>query len=472
MGPQHPKFQKAAEVQFADLFLKKVPTLHTSSDKTEKDLRDSLMELHKKQPSDGSEIRTLLGLQADLGTLKETEYAQTGPKARKEKSHVNKGKEQTNLTFSDRVESTDAGFTDIKLKPVKITSEDSAGLTTVTLETSPDTNKSDSQLGTIEHFDDITNMLKKMRRKPTVLEVYSKEKVFPKEKDKLIDQALTKAKLAVSKKPDSKTVKKDDKDIFVDTFLKEVPDDKVAMNIDKNKFISKILSLPSVSSITSNEMRSLLSTEEPSTGSEISKLKYPELDNEKLEDTLKKSIEHLRKQGTKNNRAPAKIQFAEVFLKSLPELVDSSCLTDTELLNNLSDMYERKPKDGQEIKERLGIAKSAVQSDKNLNKISYCDLENLVRETINTIKQKPQHPKFQKAAEVQFADLFLKKVPTLHSSSDKTEKDLRDSLMELHKKQPSDASEIRTLLGLQADLGTLKETEYAQTGPKARKEKV
>merc|ERR1739838_200187 len=234
MGPQHPKFQKAAEVQFADLFLKKVPTLHSSSDKTEKDLRDSLMELHKKQPSDASEIRTLLGLQADLGTLKETEYAQTGPKAHKEKSHVNKGKEQTNLTSSDRVESTDAGFSDVKLKPVKITSEDSAGLTTVTLETSPDTNESNSQLGTIEHFDDLTYMLKKMRRKPTVLEVYSKEKVFPKEKDKLIDQALTKAKLAVSKKPDSKTVKKDDIDIY------------------KNKFISKLSSLPSVSPITSN----------------------------------------------------------------------------------------------------------------------------------------------------------------------------------------------------------------------------
>merc|ERR1711872_392601 len=104
-------------------------------------------------------------------------------------------------------------------------------------------------------------------------------------------------------------------------------------------------------------------------------------------------------------------------------------------------MYENMPNDGKEIKERLGMAKSAEQSDNNLNQISDFELENLVKETINDIRQKPQHTKFQKPAEAQFSDLFLKKVPPLHSSSNKTKKDLRDSLLELYKKEPSTASD-------------------------------
>merc|ERR1711915_454981 len=335
--PQHTKLQKPAEAQFADLFLKKVPTLLSSSDKTEKDLRDSLLDLHRKEPSNAAEIRMLLGLQAHPSTLKEPESTKTGPKAHKEKNHLNKGKQQKNLTASDVVESTDAGFLDIKLKPVKAAGEDLSGLTTVTVATSPDTKEDDSLLRTIEHFDDLTNMLEKMRRKPTVLEIFSKEKGSLKEIDKLIDRALSKAKLAVSNKLNSKREKKDDIGIFVDTFLKEIPENKVAKNIDKNNFTSKISQLPSLSSITSNEMRDLLLSVELPSGSEVSKHRYLELDNAKLEDTLKESIENLKNQPTKNTKAPAKIQFAEVFLKSLPELADSSSLTDTVFLNNLSD---------------------------------------------------------------------------------------------------------------------------------------
>merc|ERR1712142_731505 len=259
--------------------------------------------------------------------------------------------------------------------------------------------------------------------------------------------------------------------IFVDTFLKEIPENKVAKNIDKNNFTSKISQLPSLSSITSNEMRDLLLSVELPSGSEVSKHRYLELDDAKLEDTSKESMEQLKNQPTKNTKAPAKIQFAEVFLKSLPELADSSSLTDAELLNNLSDMYEHVPKDGKEIKERLGLTKSAVQSYNNLNEISDFELENLVRETINDIRQKPQHTRLQKPAEAQFADLFLKKVPTLHSSSDKTEKDLRESLLDLHRKVPSNAAEIRMLLGLQAHPSSLKEPESTKTGPEAHKEK-
>jgi transcriptional regulator NrdR family protein len=128
--------------------------------------------------------------------------------------------------------------------------------------------------------------------------------------------------------------------------LKEIPDGKATTNIDKNKFISKLSSLPSVRSISSDEMRNIISSVDPTLASEPSRQKYPELSNAKLEDTLKETIGHLRKQGLKNNKAPAKIQFAEVYLKSVPELVDSSSLSDTELLVNLSDMYERVPKDG------------------------------------------------------------------------------------------------------------------------------
>merc|ERR1712002_303688 len=171
------------------------------------------------------------------------------------------------------------------LKPAKITTEDSSGLTTVTMKLDADNEEDDYQIGTDKHFDDLTNVLKGMRLKPTVLEVYSKEKSFPKEVNESIDQALTKAKLAVSKKPGLKTVKKDDVDIFVDTFFKEIPDDKVTTNIDKNKFISKISSLPSVSSITSDEMRNIISSLDPTSVSEVSKQKYPELSNVKLEDT-------------------------------------------------------------------------------------------------------------------------------------------------------------------------------------------
>merc|ERR1712142_1031572 len=211
----------------------------------------------------------------------------------------------------------------------------------------------------------------------------------------------------------------------------------------------------------SDEMRNIISSVDPTLASEPLRQKYPELSNVKLEDTLKETIGHLRKHGLKNNKAPAKIQFAEVYLKSVPELVDSSSLSDTELLVNLSDMYERVPKDGKEIKERLGLTKSPVQSDENLTKISDTELEHLVRETINTVKQKPAHPQDQKPAEAQFADLLMKRVPTLLSLSHKTEKDLRDSLMQLHKKQPSDISETRKLLGL---------PEYKKTSTKSQKE--
>jgi hypothetical protein len=59
----------------------------------------------------------------------------------------------------------------------------------------------------------------------------------------------------------------------------------------------------------------------------------------------------------------------------------------------------------EEIKERLGLTKSAVQPDENLTKISDTELEHLVRETIDTVKQKPAHPRDQKPAEAQFADI-------------------------------------------------------------------
>merc|ERR1712142_131107 len=446
--PEHPQDQKPAEAQFADLLMKRAPTLLSSSHKTEKDLRDSLMQLHKKQPSDISETRKLLGL---------PEYKKTSTKSQKEESHEKKENQEKNISTSNR----GGGSLDIKLKPAKVTTEDPSGLTTWAKKLDADNEDDDYQIGTDRHFDDLTIMLKGMRLKPTVLEVYSKDKPFSKEVDESIDQALAKAKLAVSKKPASKTVRKDDVDIFVNTFLKEIPDGKATTNIDKNKFISKLSLLPSVSSISSDEMRNIISSVDPTLASEPSRQKYPELSNAKLEDTLKETIGHLRKQGLKNNKAPAKIQFAEVYLKSVPELVDSSSLSDTELLVNLSDMYERVPKDGKEIKERLGLTKSAVQSDENLTKISDTELEHLVRETINTVKQKPAHPQDQKPAEAQFADLLLKRVPTLLSSSHKTEKDLRDSLMQLHKKQPSDISETRKLLGL---------PEYKKTSTKSQKE--
>merc|ERR1712142_53184 len=428
--PAHPQDQKPAEAQFADLLLKRVPTLLSSSHKTEKDLRDCLVQLHKKQPSDIYEIRKLLGL---------PEYKKTSTKNQKEESHEKKENQEIDISTSNR----GGGFLDIKLKPAKVTTEDPSGLTTVPKKLDADNEDDDYQIGTDKHFDDLTIMLKGMRLKPTVLEVYSKDK------------------LAVSKKPESKTVKKDDVDIFVNTFLKEIPDGKATTNIDKNKFISKLSSLPSVSSISSDEMRNIISSVDPTLASEPSRQKYPELSNAKLEDTLKETIGHLRKQGLKNNKAPAKIQFAEVYLKSVPELVDSSSLSDTELLVNLSDMYERVPKDGKEIKERLGLTKSPVQSDENVTKISDTELEHIVRETINTVKQKPAHLQDQKPAEAQFADLLLKRVPTLLSSSHKTEKDLRDCLVQLHKKQPSDISEIRKLLGL---------PEYKKTSTKNQKE--
>merc|ERR1712142_1025906 len=312
--PAHPQDQKPAEAQFADLLMKRVPTLLSSSHKTEKDLRDSLMQLHKKQPSDISKTRKLLGL---------PEYKKTSTKSQKEESHEKKENQEKNISTSDR----GGGFLDIKLKPAKVTTEESGALTTVTKKLDADNEDDDYQIGTDKHFDDLTIMLKGMRLKPTVLEVYSKDK------------------LAVSKKPGLKTVKKDDVDIFVDTFLKEIPDGNVTTNIDKNKFISKLSSLPSVSSISSDEMRNIISSVDPTLASEPLRQKYPELSNVKLEDTLKETIGHLRKHGLKNNKAPAKIQFAEVYLKSVPELVDSSSLSDTELLVNLSDMYERVPRD-------------------------------------------------------------------------------------------------------------------------------
>merc|ERR1711962_656319 len=127
----------------------------------------------------------------------------------------------------------------------------------VTKKLDADNDDDDYQIGTNKHFDDLTIVLKGMRLKPTVLEVYLKDKPFSKEVNESIDQALAKAKLAVSKKPESKTVKKDDVDIFVNTFLKEIPDGKATTNIDKNKFISKLSSLPSVSSISSCSLRLL-----------------------------------------------------------------------------------------------------------------------------------------------------------------------------------------------------------------------
>merc|ERR1711915_128718 len=142
--------------------------------------------------------RKLLGL---------PEYKKTSTKSQKEESH------EKNISTSDR----GGGFLDIKLKPAKVTTEESGALTTVTKELDADNDDDDYQIGTDKHFDDLTIMLKGMRLKPTVLEIYSKDKPFSKEVDESIDQALAKAKLAVSKKPESKTVKKDDVDIFVNT---------------------------------------------------------------------------------------------------------------------------------------------------------------------------------------------------------------------------------------------------------------
>merc|ERR1712226_1496388 len=68
--------------------------------------------------------------------------------------------------------------------------------------------------------------------------------------------------------------------------------------------------------------------------------------------TLKK-LKHIQK--GKQDKQSDQDQFAEQYLKALPEIAHSSSLTDIQLLDGLSSLTENIPENGDEIKERLGL---------------------------------------------------------------------------------------------------------------------
>merc|ERR1712002_1015162 len=136
----------------------------------------------------------------------------------------------------------------------------------------------------------------------------------------------------------------------------------------KDTIASRIATMPSIESVNPTNLKTILGSVE---GMESFSHRETDIPNAKLEEVFRdtmKNMKHISKET--QDKKPDQHQFAEQFLKSLPEVVNSSSLPDRKLLDGLLSLSETLPENGEEMKERLGICSSVdieeEKYDKNL----------------------------------------------------------------------------------------------------------
>merc|ERR1712228_1131297 len=306
----------------------------------------------------------------------------------------------------------------------------------------------DEKLGATAKYDNnLIEMIKDFRLKPI-----NKETKAPNLKDipeETLNSAITKAKSAVCQNIDMKPRKKSEiTQDFVDVLLRELPVSTLPSQVTKDALVSKIENMSSIEMVNPSNLKK-------------------ELSSANIEEAYKNTLKKLKPTqtiGVDKTRAVQK--FSELLLTSLPEIAKSSSLTETQLLASLADLHNTSPKNGDEIKEKLGLGHLDHSSHKSGQVfMNDQDLEKLLMETQAEVKRKTHLKLGQKSPGEQFAELLMSKAAKLQQHSNLTHPELKHSLTKLYNVNDLNASIIKSSLGFQEE-GPLDENQELEQMPK------
>merc|ERR1712212_636459 len=129
---------------------------------------------------------------------------------------------------------------------------------------------------------------------------------------------------------------------------------------------------------------------------------------------------------------PEKFLFPEIFLKFVPELPATSALTSEELAQNLFDIYEHQPNNGDEIVQKLGLTKFQTKEpqlpQEAVDDIQDDGIDSILAGAINKVKEKMLSSKKKHTPE-ESASLILNEVPLLSQTSSLNESQLKEKLI-------------------------------------------
>merc|ERR1712212_202904 len=442
--------KKHTPEESASLILNEVPLLSQTSSLNENQLKEKLILLHTKQTFTPSEVVPLLHLDPNAAKQKsikiKTEAIKEQPELFKIKLKTRRD-DGIDQVMNDDINSTLAKpgqeqqeVFDIKLK----TLSEEEGLSSRQMSKTDDVN---------QYLDNLSNMLENMKLQPTVLEPIVKSKHSSENGTKVIKNAVKAAQNSTRKIEPSKIIsKKEQAELFVEALVKEIPAKELPESLDKVAMTRRVSLIPSLDSLSPSEEDDIVSFIEKSKGNKTN-TQFPKPPTPKsLEKALKDSLSLLKqKKKSGHTEKPEKFLFPEIFLKSVPELPATSALTSEELAQNLFDIYEHQPNNGDEIVQKLGLTKFQTKEpqlpQEAVDDIQDYEIDSILAGAINKVKEKILSSKKKHTPE-ESASLILNEVPLLSQTSSLNENQLKEKLILLHTKQTFTPSEVVPLLHL------------------------
>jgi hypothetical protein len=433
--------KKLTHEEYADLIMKEIPQLSQLSNKSDKLLKDHLQQLQSKTEVLPTDMGPLLGLDPIAAKKKivlqkssiidEPEFKNFHLKTRTKPVKDEAYDTQPELAKSERKSTaTESEVLEVKLKPVsKIAIE-----------------KQDQLSGEVElnhYLEDLTNRLKSMKLKPTQLVQVKREISIDENKE--IEKAIKVAQ-KVSKQKTPTPDRNKMAEVFVETLIKELPNQSLTDFVDKQTITRRVSSIPSLEKISVDEGKEIASFITNSLSPKQTKPPTSESLEKSLEDTFKALKQ--RKMPVKEEK-PEKFIFSDIFLRSVPEVASNSALDSVDLASNLTDMYENPPEDGDQMVRKLGLAPASNTEPvkENVQDIKNGEIDLVLAEAINQLKIKIKS-EGKKLTQEEYADLFMKEIPQLSQLSNKSDKLLKDHLQQLQSKTEISPSDVAPLLGL------------------------
>merc|ERR1712228_494438 len=449
--------QKSAGECFAELLLSKAPTLKQHSNLTEPDLRLNIAKLYNLKALNAATVKSSIGVY-DGGHL--TMKPELEPSIAHTKKDIQPGIiDQIKMPAQEKEELA-TNLWGTNLKPVTMVPIEEADKSKDEIVHLVD----DEKLGATTKYDnDLIEMIKDFRLKPI-----NKETKAPNLKDipeETLNTAITNAKSAVCQNIDMKPRKKSEiTQDFVDVLLRELPVSTLPSQVTKDALVSKIENMSSIEMVNpSNLKKEWRSIETGKSSHPVKK----ELSSANIEEAYKNTLKKLKPTQTIGGDKTWAVQkFSELLLTSLPEIAKSSPLTETQLLASLADLHNTSPKNGDEIKEKLGLGHLDHSSHKSGQVfMNDQDLEKLLMETQAEVKRKTHLKLGQKSPGEQFAELLMSKAAKLQQHSNLTHPELKHSLTKLYNVNDLNASIIKSSLGFQEE-GPLDENQELEQMPK------
>merc|ERR1711915_1108193 len=272
---------KLSHEDHADLIIKEIPQLSQLSNKPEKSLKDHLQQLQTKTEVSPKDIGPLLGMDPiaakkkivpqKSSILEEPEFKNFYLKTRTKPVNDETFDAQSELAnLEKKPNAIDVEVLKVKLKPV----------------TKLAIKEQDQLAGEVEldqYLEDLTNRLESMKLKPTQL--VKKEISFDENKE--IEKAIKVAQ-KVSKPKTSDRNKM--AEVFVETLIKELPNQSLTDFVDKQTITRKVSLIPSLENLSVDEEKEIASF--ITTSQSVKHTKPPT--SASLENTLKDTFKALK----------------------------------------------------------------------------------------------------------------------------------------------------------------------------------